>query len=421
MDDLLSAEGLQATFKFLTSLGIGLLLGLQRQRTPSAKAGLRTFGMVGVFGAMSGLIADAGAGAWVISAGLVLVGLMIVAAYRHSDGGPEADSGTTTVIAVLLCYGLGVMVWYDQGLLAVATGIVVTMLLHFKTELHGFSERLSQRDVASVLQFAVLSFIILPLLPDAGYGPYRALNPYHIWMMVVLISGIGLAGYLAFRMFDAKHSALLAGIAGGLVSSTATTLVYVQQGRANPAMASLGGSIIVISNLTVLVRLAVISMVVAPAVAGVMLPMLGSGLLLGCVPLGCRLRAAATPPGFNAPEVSNPTNLHVALGFGIIYAIILVGSAWLSDRAGSEGLYVLALASGPVDVDAITLSGLRLFNSGNIDAHVVATAVALAYGASIVFKLGVVGVAGSVRMLKLNWLALVAPGAGMAAGLVFFA
>ena len=137
--------------------------------------------------------------------------------------------GTTTILAALLCYGLGVMTWYGQSQLAVAIGITATALLQFKTELHGFSEKLSRQDVTSILQFGVLgvlTFIILPLLPDRGYGPHDALNPYHIWLMVVLVSGVNLVGYLILRLVAARQSVLLAGVAGGLVLSTATTLVY---------------------------------------------------------------------------------------------------------------------------------------------------------------------------------------------------
>jgi uncharacterized membrane protein (DUF4010 family) len=417
---LILPDGLQTTLRFLTSLGIGLLLGLQRQRTPGAKAGLRTFALVALFATASAFIAEATRSPWVIPAGLLLAGLMIIAAYQHDDDASEADSGTTTVIAVLLCYALGVMAWLGETQLAVAIGIVATLLLHFKAELHGFSEKLSRHDVASILQFGVLSFIILPFLPNEGFGPYRALNPYHIWLMVVLVSGISLAGYLALRLVGARQSVGLVGVSGGLVSSTATTLVYARQGRSNAAMASLGAAIIVISNLTVLARLAVITMVVAPAAAGVLLPMVGSAFAFGLVPAVRRLRAAMRPD-FAAPALSNPTDLRVALGFGAIYALVLVGSAWLSDRAGSQGLYAVAVASGPVDVDAITLSSLRLFNAGSIEAGVAAAAIALAYAAAVAFKLGVVGGVGGMPMLRLSGPALAAPVAGIAVGVMLFA
>jgi uncharacterized membrane protein (DUF4010 family) len=422
MDDILfSSENLHAPLKFLTSLAIGLLLGLQRERTPSAKAGLRTFALVALFGTVSGLIADAARNTWIIAAGFALVGLMIIAAYQHEDERYEADSGTTTVIAVLLCFGLGVMVWYERSQLAVAVAIVATVLLHFKTELHGFSERLSQQDLASILQFAVLTFIILPLLPDRGFDPYRVLNPYHIWLMVVLVSGLSLAGYLALHLAGPGKSLLLVGAFGGLVSSTATTLVYAREGRAQPALAPIGSVIIAIANLVVLARLAVISAVVAPGAIHATLPVFGCGLVLGAVPIFNRLRTAMAAPEQKVLDLSNPTQLRVALGFGAIYAIVLVGSAWLSERAGSQGLYAVAVVSGLVDVDAITLSSLNLFEGGGVTAAVAVTAIGIAYLAAVAFKLAVVLVIGGTELLKRVALALIAPALGIVAGLLLFA
>ena len=317
---------------------------------------------------MSGLIAELVAGAWVIASGLVLVGVMIIAAYHDPDDGPEADSGTTTVIALLFCFSLGVLVWYGYSRLAVALGIVATALLQFKPELHGLSKKLSRNDVASILQFAVLSFVILPYLPNRGFDRYQVLNPYHIWLMVVLVSGIGLAGYLALRMLGAKRSLLLVGTLGGLVSSTATTVVYARLSRSTPAMLPVAGVIVATSNLVPLVRLAVLGAVVAPSILPALLPLLATGLVLGLVALVFRLRTSLPKEAVEVPELENPTHLNVALGFGALYAVILFASAWLSERAGSQGLYAIAVASGFVDVDAISLSSFNLLNSGSVTA-----------------------------------------------------
>ena len=406
-------------FKLLTGLGIGLLLGLQREKTPSAKAGLRTFGLVGLFGTVTALVADAVGNAWIVPTGLALVGLMIVAAYHRTEG-PEADSGTTTVIAVLLCYGLGVMVWHDRSQLAVSVAIVATLLLHFKTELHGLSARLSRQDVASILQFAVLTFIVLPLLPDRGIGPYSVLNPHHIWLMVVLVSGVSLIGYLALRLIGTRQSLLLVGAFGGLVSSTATTLVYAREAHARPAMLTIAGTIIAISNLVVLVRLAVVSAVVAPGALTALLPVLVTGLALGGALLARRLRSGTATPDLETPEMRNPTSLRVAVGFGALYAVVLFVSAWLSGRAGAGGLYAVAVVSGFVDVDAITLSSLKLFNDGSLGAGVAVIAVGLAYLAAVVFKIVLLGFLGGRKLLAQFGPLVAAPGVGVAGALLLF-
>lgn len=411
-------EALEIGLRFLTSLGIGLLLGLQRQRTPGAKAGLRTFALVALFATACGYIAGATGSTWIMPAGLVLVGLVIVAAY-HAGGEPsESDAGTTTAIALLLCYGLGIMAWLGELHLAATLGIVATLLLHFKAELHGFTQRLSQQDVASILQFGVLSIIILPLLPDRGWGPNGLLNPYHIWLMVVLVSGISLAGYLALRLFGTRRSLVLVGASGGLVSSTATSLVYARQSRVQPDSVDVSGAIISISSLMVVVRLLVVSLVVAPRALAVMLPIFGAALLAGLVPVALRLRAMMGRQDFRMPDLSNPTQLRVAVTFGALYAGVLAGAGWLSERVGSEGLYVLAAVSGLVDLDAITLSSLGLYNNERIVVGVAATAVGLAYIASVVFKLAVVTIAGEPRVLKRWGLTLATPALAVAAGLL---
>jgi uncharacterized membrane protein (DUF4010 family) len=421
MDGSFLLSGPLATpFKLLTGLAIGLLLGLQREKTPSAKAGLRTFGLVGLFGTVAALVAEAVGNAWIVATGLALVGLMIVAAYHRSEE-PEADSGTTTVIAVLLCYGLGVMVWHDRSQLAVSVAIVATLLLHFKTELHGLSARLSRQDVASILQFAVLTFVILPLLPDRGFGPYQVLNPHHVWLMVVLVSGVSLIGYLALRLVGTKRSLLLVGALGGLVSSTATTLVYAREAGSRAAMLPVAGIIIVVANLMVLVRLAVVSIVVAPGALSMLLPVLAAGLVLGAALLARRYRDTLAAPELAASQLSNPTSLRVAVGFGALYAVVLFVSAWLSERAGAGGLYAVAVVSGFVDVDAITLSSLNLFNAGSIGAGVAVVAVGLAFLAAAAFKLMLLGFLGGRAMLAQYGLLVAAPAIGVAAGLFLFA
>jgi uncharacterized membrane protein (DUF4010 family) len=412
-------EGLRTSFVFLTSLAIGLLLGLERQRRVTAKAGLRTFALVALCGTVAGLLADTTGNSWIIPTGFALVGLMIIAAYR-TEPTPEGDSGTTTVVAVLLCYGLGVMVWYGHIQLAATVGIVATLLLYFRTELHGFSEKLSGRDVASMLQFAVLSFIVLPLLPDRAFDPYDVLNPYHLWLMVVLISGVSLAGYLALRLIGPRRSVALLGAFGGLISSTATTLVYSRQAGISAATAPLGAAIIVVANLVVLLRLLVLSVVVAPAIMPQLAPIVTLGFAAGLVVVARQVRCLMASPDLEAPELSNPTNLRVALGFGALYTVVLLGAAWLSEHAGSHGLYAIALVSGLADVDAITLSTLNLFGAERLTGAVATTAITLAFLAAVAFKVAATAVLGRAPFMKRCLAGLLAPAAGVVAGLLIF-
>jgi uncharacterized membrane protein (DUF4010 family) len=411
-------EALHIPLQFMTSLAIGLLLGLERQRNPIAKAGLRTCALVALFGTVCGLLAQTTATAWIVAAGLLVTGAMIIAAYA-GETLPEGESGTTTVIAVLLCYAFGVMVWYDHTQYAVGLAIAAAVLLHFKAELHGFSDRLAPGEISSMLQFAVLTFIVLPLLPNRGYGPYQVLNPYHLWLMVVLISGVSLAGYLALRFTGARRSLLLIGGLGGLVSSTATTLVYARHSATRPEMTLLAAAVITIANLTVLVRLVVIGGIAAPEALPRLLPVLALGMACGLLPVRWQSRAAVGHADVSLPEAKNPTQLRVAAGFGLVYAGVLLGAAWLSQMWGSSGLYAMAAVSGIADVDAISLSSLQLFNTGKIDAGTAVTAIVVAYIANIIFKLAIALVAGSKALARQCAPAFLASAAGLLLGVAF--
>jgi uncharacterized membrane protein (DUF4010 family) len=365
------------------SLGIGLLIGLERERNPSAKAGVRTFALVALLGTLAAKLDDA---PWLVAVGLAAVAAMLIAAYARE---PQAeDPGTTTVVAAAVCYLLGVLAGAGQPGLAGALAIGVTALLYFKPEIEGFSAGLQRHEQVSVLQFLVVTFIVLPILPDRGYGPYEALNPRNIWLMVVLVSGIGLATYIALRVAGERRGTLTTGVLGGLLSSTAATFLYARRSRDSAAMERLALAVVPLANLVPLARVAVLAAVVAPAILPALLPVVGAALAggLAVAALFMRdLRGADAP----VPESRNPAELGTALRFGAFYAVILVLAAWLSDAFGSRGLYAAALVSGAVDIDPINLSVLNLFAQERLAVRAALGAIALSYLANVLFKLGV--------------------------------
>ncbi|HRH80165.1 MAG TPA: MgtC/SapB family protein [Thiobacillaceae bacterium] len=383
---LFDSPNLAPLAAFLTSLGIGLLIGLERERAPSAKAGLRTFALVALAGTLGALLSERTGAPWMLGAGLLIMGGMMVAMYFRDTNG--TDPGTTTIAAVVVCYGLGALVWYGMTQLAVTLAILVTVLLYFKAELENVSKSLTRTDLVSILQFAVLSFVILPVVPNEGFGPYLALNPYQAWWMVVLVSGLSLAGYGALRLAGQRHGTLLTGLFGGVASSTATTLAFSRHGRRSPVQAGTAAMVILLANWVVLVRLGIMVAVVSPALLTAILPVLGSGLVAGLVVLIIHWRRLGEQKTAPELEISNPTEIKSALTFGLLYSGVLLASAWLSDWVGSRGVYAVALASGLTDVDAITLSSLRLFGLGTLVAPDVVTTVLLAVLSNIVFKTG---------------------------------
>ena len=372
--------------RYVVAMAIGLLMGLERERNPAAKAGLRTFALTALLGVLAAHLATALDERWLIAVGLLLVGGMMIAAYLRSPPQADGDPGTTTVAALMLCYGLGVLVWQEEIQLAVMLGITATLLLYFKPELRGLSQQLTRRDLLSVLQFAVLSLIVLPLLPNQDYGPYGAINPHHIWWMVVLIVGVGLAGYAALRLVGQQRGAVMLGLLGGLVSSTATTLAFSRHARASAAIAPVAVIVIVLANLVVLVRLGVLALAVAPDVLPQLLPVLAGGLIAGG--LGATYGVRRLHPRGELPELAmaNPSELRTALGFGLLYGVVLLAAAWLSDWLGARGLYAVAVVSGLTDVDAITLSSLRLHNLDRLSASLVVNVVTLAVLSNLAFK-----------------------------------
>ena len=403
---------------FITSLAIGLLIGLERERRPGAKAGLRTFALTALFGTLSALIAQATASGWILAVGLLLCGAMMMLANALAPL-DDGDPGTTSVVALMLAYGLGAAVWLGYGQLAVMLAIGITALLYFKPQLQGFTRRLEAKDLISILQFAVLSFVILPILPDQDYGPYQAFNPHQIWRMVVLVAGLSLAGYAALRLVGARHGAALIGFFGGLVSSTATTLVYARHGRADPAVTATAATAILIANLMVQLRLGLIGMVLAPSLILPLSLIMGSGLLLGLIAILFGLRGMTSSSESPLPEVTNPTELKTALSFGALYAFVLLLAAWLEDLAGSKGLYLVSLISGLTDVDAITLSTLHLYALTKLAAQPAVTAIVLAALANLVFKTGLVLSVGGPALARRVLPGLAAIGGGLGLGLYF--
>lgn len=371
--------------RFLTALGVGFLIGLERERDAVGRAGLRTFSLVGLLGCVAAQLSQALGVAWLLPAALLAVGATSIAA--HSVREVQDEPGATTTAALLLCLCLGALAWLDHLRLTVALALSATALLQFKTELHGFVRKLQREDVVALLRLAVISLLILPVLPDRGFGPYAALNPYRIWLMVVLISGLSLGGYLLHLVVGSDRSIPMMGVLGGLVSSTATTLDFSRQVRSQPGLAAKARTVILIANLTVLVRLGVLTLVVEPGVLRFVAPALAGGLLAGSLAL-LHGRAGDAPQGEVAQRVGNPGAMQAALAFAALFALVTLVVAWLSAQAGTGGVYVASALSGLTDVDAISLSALQNHRLGTLDGTAAANAILIAYSASLVFKFG---------------------------------
>ena len=365
-----------------TSVALGALVGMERERAGSAIGGIRTFPLIAGLGTVCALLAGS-YGAWTVAAGLLAVVAMLgVANFANR---PEVGSGITTEIAALLVFAIGAYLVAGHAAVAVVAAGTLALLLHFKEPLHDAVRRMGPTVVAAIMRFVLISLVILPLLPDRAFGPYAVLNPREIWWMVVLIVGIGLGGYVVNAWFGARAGALLGGVLGGLISSTATTVGFARRVRGAPEAVGLAAVVIVVASTVAFVRVLVEIAVVAPtALRAMAAPVACLFALLAVIAIAMWLvsgRARA-----ELPAQSNPAELRSALIFAGLYALIIVVVAAVKDRYGSSGLYVVAVISGLTDMDAITLSTARLVEGGTVGVATGWRVVVIAALANLLFK-----------------------------------
>ncbi|MCG9096167.1 MgtC/SapB family protein [Laribacter hongkongensis] len=387
--------------RYLIALGIGLLLGIERERKAHSPAGIRTFALTAMFGTLNAQLANQMQLPFLALGGLGAVAVFILAAYRKTGAADTADTpDVTTQVALVLAYSLGMMVWLDGGKLAVALGIITTSLLYLKPELQRFSHRLTRHDIYTLLQFLVFFSIILPLVPNRQMGPFNAINPYEVWLMVVLISGIGLAGYLAVLIIGNRSGAWLLGILGGLVSSTATSVTYSRQAAHTPEALPFAAAVIRLANMVVFVRIGFLAALLAPGLLPTLLPPLAIAGLAGLViTLWAGRQPAADNPAHEF-RLSNPVEIPTALLFGVMFAVVGIAIAALTDWIGVGGLYLVAAVSGLTDIDAIVLSSFRQYADGRLLGLPVGLAIAIALLANSAFKLGLVSSLGGRTLAR---------------------
>jgi len=364
------------------ALALGLLIGTERGwharagAEGSRVAGIRTFALIGLLGALAALIARDTS--WLVLPGLfiALAAALIVAHVQSASAGH--DYGLTTVIAALVAFAVGALVMLGYPVPAAAAAVVTTLLLQLKPELHHWLEHLEARDLRAALKLLVISVVLLPLLPDRGFGPWQALNPYELWWLVVLIAGISFAGYAAVRVTGADRGLLLTGLFGGLVSSTAVTLNFARFVRDNAALRGLLAAGIVVAAVTMfprmLIEVAVVNRALLPQVALPLAVMAVAGALAGWVLW--RQRPRREKPA--AMEFRNPLELTTAIQFATLLAAVTLAVHWLRAGFGDAGVYFIAAVSALGDVDAVTLSVARLAGDEGLAPEIAARAIVLA-------------------------------------------
>ena len=399
--------------KFGAALLIGILIGMQREYAKGGKkesffAGARTYALISLFGAASALLADIYQQPGVFIGGILLVGLLVVVAY-YVGATTREEVGLTSEIAAVLTALIGGIAYAVSVELAVALGVVVTVMLAVKWEFRSFVQVITREDVFSTLQFAVITAIILPVLPNQTYGPppLNVLNPHNIWRMVVLISGINFLGYILIKVVGPNKGIGLSGLLGGLASSTANTLSFSQrsnqeEGLDKPfAVAIVAGWTIMF--LRVLVEVAVVNFRLLPEVWPAMAAMGGAALAYSLY-----LYLSQQAKDEKDLELSNPFELGPAIKFGLIYGLVLLISKATEVYIGEQGLYISSLIAGLADVDAITLSIADLSRDpGSVSSLVAKRAIILAALSNTASKGVLVLSLGTRKLRRIVWPAFV--------------
>jgi uncharacterized membrane protein (DUF4010 family) len=409
------------------ALAIGLLIGLERgwqarlEAEGERSAGLRTLALLallgGICGALSANLAN-GAGLW-LGLSFMVAGATIVL-FRYRETGVEGTLGATTAIAGLLAFALGAFALVGDKAAAAASGVAVAGLLALKGALHAMVRRLTWPELRSVLMLSAMSVILLPVLPNRPIDPLGAINPFEIWLLTVLIGLISFTGYVAIKLTGAKRGIVITGLAGGLASSTAATLTLARLAEGHPERSALMAGGALIAGATMMLRVGAIAGALRPSLLSLLLPPLAiAAAVTIIVALLLVLRGSPESGSDEDTEIAigNPLDLSAALKFGALLTVIGVVAHVATRFAGNAGAYLLAALSGIADVDAITLSMIRLAEEG-LDAGVVARAILIAAAVNTISKVVIGWMAGGAALGR--WMTVVSV-AAMLAGLGAYA
>jgi uncharacterized membrane protein (DUF4010 family) len=396
---------------FVAAAGFGAVIGLERQtgkHDESVLFGARTFALYGLWGAFAAYLGQGyGTAALAVAAAGFLA--LVVAAYVISSR-RSGDYGTTTEAAACAAFLTGILAFNEQWVTALAVAIGTAALLRSKEPIHRLTDRFTDEDVRAVLQFGVITALVLPLVPDTDLGPYGAFNPREIWLMVVLISAIGLAGYAALRWLGSK-GLVLTGLLGGLVSSTAVTLGYSRMARTGPELSAGLAAGVLAASTVMYPRVLGEAAVVAPSLArSLLIPLAAMGVVVGGAAVYTWLRHGRHDDVDPKLEVKNPLTLGVALGFGLLYAAIVFFSEMLLNEVSVASVQLVGAISGINDVDAVTLSTANLVQEG-LDPTVGARTVLIAVTVNTAVKGGLAWVLGGVGRYRRIVVAALAPAA----------
>ena len=412
MDDLFT--------RLAVALAIGLLVGLERgwhtrdEQDKQRAAGFRTFALCGLLGGVSGALSQI--------TGPVLLGFIFAAytaafgAFQWLEARANNDLGATSIVAGMLTFVLGAYAVLGNLDIAIGCAVAMTLLLALRDPLHKWIAALRWEEMRAVLILLAMSFLLLPILPNRTIDPWDSINPAQIWLLAIMIASISFGGYVAMRVFGSHLGILMAAIAGGLSSSTATTLALARLGGETPAADRPLAAGILVSCVVMVARVAAVAAVLNPSLlATLWLPLTAGAVALAGTAAMLLLRNH-TEKAHPVIQTSNPLALGTAIKLALIIGVITLAAEAVQRTVGDAGVLVVAAVSGIADVDAITISMANL-GGQQIAMNVAVLAIALAVGVNTLSKVAMAAYVGGARIGRDvgigSVLALVAAGAAM--------
>lgn len=374
-------DDLQLSLRFAVALGLGLFLGLERERDKPEQlrfAGVRTFGLIALCGALSGYVELVLGLPWLALGIFAAVAGLIVVSYVMTTR--DGHVGATTEFAALVTYLLGVLCLHDQMMLAAGIGVATGAVLSLREQLHALARKISSEDVEATVKFAILALIVLPLVPNRTYGPppFDALNPSKICLMIVLISAVDFASYVLVKIMGPEHGIGVSGLLGGLVSSTALTLGLARRSRSEPSAADAFALGILLAWTVMFVRVTILSIALAPALSAHILVGEGIPTLVAIAVAAWLWRKHHKDKTGTVEAGANPFALWQAIKFGLLFALVILVTKVAEHALGTGGLYATGALAGSVDVDAITISMTSLARSQPDEAGAAAHTIEIA-------------------------------------------
>ncbi len=405
-DTALTSEDL---FILIQKLGvailIGLLIGLEREHSrphdEKMFAGVRTTPLIALLGFVAGLVASF-TSYWVYIA--IFAGFASLVVTSHMFSAKSGRPGGTSEVALLIVFLLGSVVYFNLIILAAIIAVIVTLFLTLKIQLHEFVGKVSEEDLYATLKLAIITVIVLPLLPDKTYGPFDVLNPRLIWYMVILVSGISFVGYVLIKVFGEGKGIFITGLLGGMVSSTAVTFALSKKSKENSPLSPEYGVGILLASTIMYLRVFIVVLILNSKLIEVLwLPLLVfsiAGLVISLI-----MSKKFTNGKHGAIELNNPFRLKPAILFGVIFGIVIFAAKAAQVYLGSGGLYAASALAGLTSVDAIVLSLAKLA-SDSVTSEVAMTAVIIATISNNIVKAVISAAWGSRELRKYTYTGL---------------